>query len=130
MVIVAFTIAALVALWITPLVIPAAIVLVGLAFALWSRAGRVRRLARDGVAVPGLVEWTSGFGGETLLSKAFGGFRRRAIVSYEVGGKSRKLEVRVWNPALASIVMTGETLAVVVDPARPADAILPLLYLE
>jgi hypothetical protein len=123
-----FGIAAVAAFWIEPLVVPAAIVLFVLTFALWARAGRIRRLARDGVAVPGLVEWTSGPGEEAVLS-TIGGFRRRAIVSYEFDGKQRKLEVRVLNPALATIVVTGETLPVVVDPSRPGDAILPLLYL-
>ena len=123
-----FAIAAVAAFWIPPFVIPAAIVLLVLAFALWARAGRIRRLARDGVAVPGIVEWTSGQGEEAVLSTALGGFRRRAIVSYEFDGEPQKLEVRVWNPALASIVVVGETLAVIIDPSRPADAILPLLY--
>jgi hypothetical protein len=123
-----FAVAALVAFWIPPLVIPAGIALVVLAFGLWARAGRIRGLARDGISVPGLVEWTSGQGEEAVLS-TIGGFRRRAIVSYEFAGKPYKIEVRVWNPALATIVATGETLAVVMDPARPADAILPLLYL-
>ena len=129
MVFVLFVIAAVAAFWIPPLVPPALIVLVALAFALWARAGRIRRLARDGVVVPGFVKWTSGPDEEMVLSTALGGFRRRAIVSYEFDGKPQKLEVRVLNPALASIVVTGETLPVVVDPARPADAILPLLYL-
>jgi hypothetical protein len=129
LVFVLFAIAAGAAFLIPPLVIPAAIVLVVLAFGLWARAGRIRRLARDGVAVPGLVEWTSGQGEEAVFSTALGGFRRRAIVSYDYDGTSRKIEVRVLNPQLASIVVVGETLAVVVDPARPADANLPLLYL-
>ena len=78
--------------------------------------------------MPGRVEWTSGQGEEAVLS-TLGGFRRRAIVSYEFEGKPQKIEVRVWSSTLASLVATGETLAVVVDPARPGDAIVPLLYL-
>lgn len=80
------------------------------------------------MAVPGRVEWTSGPGEEAVLSTALTGFRRRAIVSYEFDGKPQKLEVRVWDRGLAPIVVTGETLAVVLDPSRPGDAILPLLY--
>jgi hypothetical protein len=126
---VTFAIAAVAALWIPPFVVPAVFALLVLAVALWARAGRIRRLAREGIAVPGRVEWTSGQGEEAVLSTALGGFRRRAIVSYEFQGETRKLEIRVWSRTLASIVATGETLAVVVDPARPGDAIVPLLYL-
>ena len=129
MVFVTFAIAAVAAFWIPPFVVPAVFVLLILAVALWARAGRIRRIARDGVAVAGRVEWTSGPGEEEVLSTALGGFRRRAIVSYEFEGKPQKLEVRVWSRTLASIVARGETLAVVVDPARPGDAIVPLLYL-
>ena len=126
---VTFAIAAVAALLIPPLVVPAAFALLILGVALWARAGRIRRLAREGVAVAGRVEWTSGQGEEAVLSTALGGFRRRAIVSYEFEGRPLKLEVRVWSSTLASLVATGETLAVVVDPARPGDAIVPLLYL-
>jgi hypothetical protein len=129
MVFVTFAIAAVAAFWIPPFVLPAVFALLILAVALWARAGRIRRLARDGVAVAGRVEWTSWPGEEEVFSTALGGFRRRAIVSYEFEGKPQKLEVRVWSRTLASIVARGETLAVVVDPARPGDAIVPLLYL-
>jgi hypothetical protein len=125
---VTFAIAAVAALLIPPLVVPAVFALVILGVALWARAGRIRRLAREGVAVPGRVEWTSGQGEEAVLS-TLGGFRRRAIVSYEFEGRPQKIEVRVWSSTLASLVATGETLAVVVDPARPGDAIVPLLFL-
>ena len=123
-----FAIAAVAALLIPLFVLPALFALLIIAVALWARAGRIRRLARGGIAVPGRVEWTSGEGEEMVLGSALGGFRRRAIVSYEFEGKQQRLEVRVWSKALASIVVTGEVLAVVLDPARPGDAILPLLY--
>jgi len=126
--------AAVAALLIPLFVLPALFALLIIAVALWARAGRIRRLARDGIAVPGRVEWTSGEGEEAVLGSALGGFRRRAIVSYEFEGKPQRLEVRVWSNALASIVVTGEVLAVVLDPARePAplelgqEAVLPEL---
>ena len=128
LVFVTFGVAAVAAFWIPPLILPAVSVLVVLTFSLWARAGRIRRLAREGVAVPGRVEWTSGQVEEAVISAMPSGFRRRAFVTYEFDGKPYKLEVRVWNRSLASIVVTDETLAVVVDPLRPADAIVPLLY--
>src|SRR5207244_627767 len=86
LVFVTFAIAAVAALWIPLFVMPALFALLIIAVALWARAGRIRRLARDGIAVPGRVEWTSGEGEEMVLGSALGGFRRRAIVSYEFEG--------------------------------------------